>query len=71
MCYKVLIYTVDDVTKFDIYLPSTSKAMANREKEGGNTKIWISWERKELFTEIKSIFHIFWRAIIWWEIKIW
>ena len=39
MCYKVLIYTVDDVTKFDIYLPSTSKAMANREKEGGNTKI--------------------------------
>ena len=59
MCYKVLIYTVDDVTKFGIYLPSTSKAMANREKEGGNTKIWISWERKELFIWNKKHFSYF------------
>ena len=34
--------------------------MADRKKRGedGNTKIWISWEWKELFLdEIKSIFH--------------
>ena len=29
-------------------------------------------ENEESFLdEIKSIFHSFWRAIIWWEIKIW
>ena len=39
--------------------------------EDGNTKIWISWERKELSDEIKYIFHIFWRAIIWLKIKKW
>ena len=26
---------------------------------------------KSFLDEIKSIFHSFWRAIIWWEIKIW
>ena len=35
-----------------------------------NRKNWeISWERKELFVEIKSIFHSFSRAIIWWKNK--
>ena len=33
--------------------------------ENGNTKIWISWNEKSFFDEIKSIFHSFWRAIIW------
>ena len=37
--------------KLEIYLGSSSKAIADKEKKGedGNTKIWISWERKELF----------------------
>ena len=39
--------------------------------EDGNTNIWISRERKELLGEIKNIFHSFWRAIIWREIKNW
>ena len=29
-----------------------------------NTKIWVSWERKELLRWNKSIFHHFWRAFI-------
>ena len=37
--------------KLKIYLQSTSKAMADREKreEDGNSKIWISWDWKGLF----------------------
>ena len=40
MCY-VLIWTVDDVINFKIFLESTSKAIADREKRGEdeNTKI--------------------------------
>ena len=40
------------------YLQSSSKAMADREKEGkdGNTKIWICQERKELFRWNKKHF---------------
>ena len=34
-----------------------------------NTKIWTSWEWKKLSDDIKSIFHTFWRAIIWWKNK--
>ena len=43
--------------------------MANMEKigEDGNTKIWISRERKELLDEIKIISHNYLRAIIWWK----
>ena len=26
---------------------------------------------KSFLDEIKNIFHSFWRAIIWWKIKIW
>ena len=42
---------MDDVINFKIYLRSSSKAMADREKkrEEGNTKIWISRDQKELF----------------------
>ena len=36
---------------------------------GKITKAWISRERKELFRWNKSIFHNFWRAIIWWKNK--
>ena len=35
----------------------------------GNRKIWLSRKRKSFFDEIKSIFHSFWRAIIWWQNK--
>ena len=38
MCYSVLIQTADDVTGFEIYLRSTSKAMAGREKRRGRWK---------------------------------
>ena len=30
MCYEGLIWTVDDIINFKIYLGSTSKAMADR-----------------------------------------
>ena len=34
------------------------------------TKIWISWEQKELFQWNKTNFcFCFWRAIIWWKNK--
>ena len=42
------------------------KVWKGREK---NTKIWISWERKELYRWNKNIFHSFWRVIIWWKNK--
>ena len=61
MCYWVLIYIINDVINFKIYLRSTSKAMADREIKRGrweykNTKIWISRERKELFRWNKKPF---------------
>ena len=39
MCYHVLIWTVDDITNFKIYLGSSSKAMADREKREGKMEI--------------------------------
>ena len=41
MCYQILIQTADDVINFKIFLGSTSKAMADKEKRGEdeNTKI--------------------------------
>ena len=41
--------------------------MANRGKRGEdrNTKFRISQERKEILDETKSIFHNYFRAIIW------
>ena len=41
MCYLVLIWTVEDVINFKIYLGSRSKAMADGEKEG-------KWKYKNL-----------------------
>ena len=38
-----------------------------RRGQDGNTKIWISWEWKELFRWNKKIFHSFWKALIWWK----
>ena len=45
---------------FRIYLPSSSMPMTEREKKGedGNTKIWTSWQRKELFRWNKKHFFI-------------
>ena len=49
-CFIVLLSSyldIDGIVKFNIYLWSSSKAMADREEKtgGGNdTKIWISWE---------------------------
>ena len=55
---------MDDVINFEIYLPSSSKAMADRSKigEDGSKKSWISRERKNksektFLHEIKNIFH--------------
>ena len=41
MCYQILLSTVDDAINVKIFLGSTSKAMADREKigEDENTKI--------------------------------
>ena len=46
--------------------------MADREKEG-KTEIqkFEYLENEESFLDEISIFLSFWRAIIWWEIKIW
>ena len=38
MSYKVLILIVDDTINFKIYLGSSSKAMADREKKRGRWK---------------------------------
>ena len=35
MCYHVFIQTVDDIINFKIFLGSTCKAMADREKKRG------------------------------------
>ena len=49
---------MDDVKDFKVYLQSSSKAMADREKRGedGNTKILISRKWKELFRWNKKHF---------------
>ena len=54
---------------FKIYLPSSSKAMANIEKRGEdrNTKFWISQEWKSFLDETKNFFHNYLRAIILWK----
>ena len=33
MCYRVLIYTIDDVMNFKVYLRSSSKAMVDGQKK--------------------------------------
>ena len=51
MYYYVLIYTVYDIINFKIYLGSSSKAMADREKKRGG------WKHKKLnISRIKTAF---------------
>ena len=47
--------------------------MADREKKGKMEiqKFEYLKNEKSFLDEIKKIFHSFWRAIIWWKIKIW
>ena len=47
--------------------------MADRGKKGKTKieKIEYLETQKSFSDEIKNIFHGFWRAIIWWKIKIW
>ena len=69
---KLLYKQLMTPKKFQIFLGSTSKAIADREKkrEGKNMKNWISWERKELFRwNFEKNFTNFWRAIICWSFK--
>ena len=60
--------TVDEVKNFEIYLPSTSEAMADREKKEAKMEIqkfeYLENE-KSVLDELKSIFHSFFRVIIW------
>ena len=48
--------------------------MAERWKKREKTQIqkfeYLENE-KSFLDEIKNIFHSFWRATIWWEVKIW
>ena len=67
MSYQVLIYAVYDVINFKIYLQTTLKAMADREKKRGRKiqKYEYLENEKSFLDEIKSIFHSFLKAIIW------
>ena len=67
MSYQVLIYAVYDVINFKIYLQTTLKAMADREKKRGRKiqKCEYLENEKSFLDEIKSIFHSFLKAIIW------
>ena len=61
MCDYILSQTVHDIIKFKIYLGSTSKAMADREKEGKTEiqKLEYLENEKSFLDEIKNIFHSF------------
>ena len=69
MSYSVLIETIDEVINFKIYLQSASEAMADREKEGKTEiqKLEYLEKEKSFLDEIKSIYHNYLRAIIWWR----
>ena len=60
---------MDDAINFKICLWTTSKAMANREKEVKTESQIFEYlkNEKSFLAEIKNIFHSFWRAIIWWN----
>ena len=52
----------------EIYLVSSSKAMAHREEKEGKIEIQkfkYLENGKSFLDEIKNMFHSFWRAIIW------
>ena len=67
MSYQVLIYAVYDIINFKIYLQTTLKAMADREKKRGRQILKYEYleNEKSFLDEIKSIFHSFLKAIIW------
>ena len=56
-----------DAIKFKIYLRSSSKAMADREKRGKTNKQKFEYleNEKSFLDEIESIFHDHLEAIIW------
>ena len=61
MCDQVLIQTVGDVINLKIYLGSTSKAMADRQKKRGRRKykyLNILKTEKGFSDEIKKTFFI-------------
>ena len=57
------------LTSFKVFLGSTSKAMADREKKMERLKYKYLKNEKWFLDEIKNTFHSLWRAIIWWKIK--
>ena len=57
-----------DIINFKIYLWSSSKAMAGFE-EAETQKFEYLENKKSFLDEIKSIFHNYICAIIWWKIK--
>ena len=62
MCYEVLIYAVNDVTNFKIYLQTSSKAMADRDKKKEKKEIqkfkYLKNE-KSFLNKVKRFFHSF------------
>ena len=60
MCYLILIWVIDDVINFKIYLPSISEAMADRGKRRRRWKYKKSEfleNKKSFLDEIKNVFH--------------
>ena len=53
--------------KLEIYLRSSSKAMAAKEKKRGRLKNKTLNASRWKIDEIKSIFHNYLRTIIWWK----
>ena len=71
MCYEVLRQFMTSETLRFILDQPLKQWLTEKIREEGNLKTWISREWKELFIWNKqNIFHIFWRAIIWWKIKV-
>ena len=54
---------------FKIYLWSSSKGQVEKEGRIEIQKIEYLQDEKSFLEEIKSIFHSFWRAIMWWKNK--
>ena len=57
--------------KFKIYLGSSSKAIADREKKSRRWKYKNLKNEKSFLDKMRYIFSSFWRAIDWRKIKIW
>ena len=69
--FWILVQSVDDVINIQIYLWSSSQAMADRGQEKkGNKKLEYLENEKRFLDKIKSIFHNFLRTIMWSKRKI-